>query len=134
MIQQKKWEQLRQKMKMLNIFEDDLTERFIIGSGRGGQKLQKTASCVYLRHHPTGIEVKCQQDRSREKNRYYARQRLCGKIEALLLREKSERQQAIEKIRQQKKRRSRRAKQKILDEKHHRADVKETRKKPDHDE
>lgn len=131
MVTSKKWQQLHHQMENLEIFEADLKEKFIIGSGRGGQKLQKTASCVYLQHLPSGIEIKCQDTRSRENNRYYARRRLCEKIEEAVLKEKSARQQAMEKIRRQKRRRSRRAKQKILDEKHHRTAIKQTRKKPD---
>lgn len=129
MITSKKQKQLYEKMRLLGIREEDFIEKYIIGSGRGGQKLQKTASCVYLQHIPTGIEIKCQQTRSRESNRYYARQRLCEKIDELLNREKSEKQREIEKIRHQKRKRSRRAKQKILEDKHHRSALKETRKK-----
>lgn len=134
MIKPEKWEQLHQRMKSLDISETDFVEKFIVGSGRGGQKLHKTSSCVYLIHVPTGIATKCQQDRSRENNRYYARQRLCEKIEILKLQEKSKKQQDIEKIRRQKRRRSSRAKQKILQQKHHRSETKEIRKKPKPDE
>ena len=133
MIRLKKWEHLREQMAKLGIFEDDFEEKFIIGSGRGGQKLQKTASCVFLMHVPSGISVKCQQARSREVNRYYARLRICEKYQERVLQEKTARQKEIEKIRRQKKRRSRRTKEKILAEKHHRSDIKEQRKKPKHD-
>ena len=133
MIRLEKWEQLRKQMAKLGIFEDDFEEKFIIGSGRGGQKLQKTASCVFLMHVPSGISVKCQQTRSREVNRYYARLRICEKYQEMVLQEETKRQKEIEKIRRQKKRRSRRAKEKILVEKHHRAEIKEQRKKPEHD-
>ncbi|MFW3145132.1 peptide chain release factor-like protein, partial [Legionella pneumophila] len=57
-------------MSNLHIYETDLSEKFIIGSGKGGQKLHKTASTVYLKHLPTGMEIKCQESRSREDNRY----------------------------------------------------------------
>lgn len=130
MISSAKWQQLKQRMLELGIFEDDLQEKFILGSGRGGQKIQKTASCVYLMHEPTGMEIKCQESRSREENRYYARKRLCDKIDEQLHQEKSKRQQAMEKIRRQKRRRTRRSQQKILEDKAHRAEVKKTRKPP----
>lgn len=130
MIKQEKWDQLRQQMESLGIKEEDLIEKFIVGSGRGGQKLHKTASCVSLQHTPSGIDIKCQQDRSREANRFYARRRLCEKYEEILLKQKSKRQQAIEKIRRQKRRRSRRAKEKILKEKKQRSQLKQTRIKP----
>ena len=97
MITTLKQTQLKRKMRMLGIHEADLTEKFIIGSGRGGQNLHKTASCVYLKHEPTGFEVKCQKTRSREANRYFARRRLCEHVETHVLEEKSRQQQEIEK-------------------------------------
>jgi protein subunit release factor B len=130
MITREKWQQLHVHMFTLGIREEDLIEKFILGSGSGGQKINKTSSCVWIKHVPSGIIVKCQQGRSREMNRYYARQRLCEKLDFLQRKEKSEHQQAIEKIRRQKKRRSRRTKQKILDEKRHQSNLKQTRKKP----
>jgi len=130
MINPKKWQQLKSWMEQLGISEGDLTEKFIIGSGSGGQKLHKTASAVYLQHVPTGVEVKCQQDRSREANRYYARKRLCEKIEEIQLGEESKKQKESEKIRRQKRRRSRKAKEKILEQKRQRSQIKETRKTP----
>lgn len=131
MISPEKWKQLRTWMRKLQIQEDDLDEKFILGSGSGGQKINKTASCVALKHIPSNIIIKCQDTRSREFNRFYARRRLCEKIEEQILGEKSKKQQAIEKIRRQKRKRSKRAQQKILDDKAHRADVKQQRKKPD---
>src|SRR5690606_5916276 len=68
---------LEQRMKAAGIDEDDLDERFVLGSGSGGQKINKTASCVQLKHIPTGYEVSCQDSRSREKNREIARARMC---------------------------------------------------------
>lgn len=130
MITTKRWQQLRLWMAQLDILEDDFLEKFILGSGKGGQKLHKTASTVYIQHRSSGIEIKCQQDRSRDANRYYARKRLCEKIEVIQLGEKSKQQQAIEKKRRQKRRRSRKAQQKMLEQKHQRASLKETRKKP----
>lgn len=122
-------DQLAARMERLGIRESDLVEKFILGSGSGGQKINKTSSCVYLKHLPTGIEIKCQRERSRELNRLYARRELCEKIEERLFREKSERQKAIEKIRRQKRKRSRRAQEKMLANKKHRSDIKDLRKK-----
>jgi len=102
-VKKEKIQVLKQRMAKLNIKEDDLIEKFILGSGRGGQKIQKTHSCVYLKHKPTGIEIKCQKERSRELNRYLARRQLCNKIEEKVFKEKSEKQKKIYKIRKQKK-------------------------------
>lgn len=73
---------LEERMEKLGVREDDLREQFVLGSGPGGQKINKTASCVRLLHQPSGVEVKCQEGRSREANRELARQRLCEIIEA----------------------------------------------------
>lgn len=128
MITLKKWDELRARMQQLGLYETDILERFILGSGSGGQNLHKTASTVYLKHFPSGIEIKCQQSRSRDNNRLYARRLLCEKFVELVLREKSERQQAMEKIRRQKRRRSRKAKEKMLKDKKQRSQLKALRK------
>ncbi len=133
MINKEKWDKLTALMAKLHINEADLIEKFILGSGKGGQKLQKTASTVYLKHTSTGLEIKCQESRSREDNRYFARVRLCEKIHSLVSDEKTKEQQRIEKIKRQKKRRSRRTKQKILDQKSRQSELKALRKKPGHD-
>jgi len=134
MIGKDKHEALKKRMEKLGIEDQDLTEKFIIGSGSGGQKLHKTSSCVYLKHIPTGIEVKYQKDRSRENNRFFARRLLCEKIEEKVLQEKSEKQKMVEKIRRQKRKRSKRAQEKMLDTKKHRGEIKEKRQKPKTDE
>ncbi|CAM2903434.1 peptide chain release factor [Legionella steigerwaltii] len=131
MITKEKWDKLAELMAKLQINETDLIEKFIVGSGKGGQKLHKTASTVYLKHIPSGLEIKCQESRSREDNRYFARIRLCEKLHSIVSDEKTKEQQKIEKLKRQKKRRSRRAKQKILDEKSRQGELKMLRKKPD---
>lgn len=130
MIRKEKWDELLKKMEQLGIREEELVEKFILGSGRGGQNLQKTSSCVYLKHLPTGIEVKCQHDRSREINRYLARRELCEKIETQILKVKTEKQQLIEKKRRQKRRRSRRSQQKVVKAKKQRGHLKQMRSTP----
>ncbi|AHE68143.1 protein chain release factor B [Legionella oakridgensis ATCC 33761 = DSM 21215] len=130
MIRKDKWEKLTDWMSKLHINEADLIEKFILGRGKGGQKLHKTAATVYLKHWPSGVEIKCQESRSREDNRYFARMRLCEKLHSILRDEKTKEQQRIEKIKRQKKRRSRRAQQKMLDEKSKQGQTKELRKKP----
>jgi len=130
MISTEKWGKLAEWMETLHIHETDLVEKFILGSGKGGQKLHKTASTVYLKHLPSGLEIKCQDSRRRDDNRYFARERLCKKLNAILSDEKTKEQQRIEKVKRQKKRRSRRSKQKMLDEKSKQGQLKELRKKP----
>lgn len=125
-----KWRQLKMRMQALGIDEQDIEENFIIGSGQGGQKLHKTASCVQLRHKPSGIILKCQATRSRSDNRFYARRILCEKIDERTNADKSKRQQAIEKIRRQKRKRSKRAKEKVLADKSKRSQTKQLRKPP----
>ncbi|GGI82347.1 peptide chain release factor family protein [Legionella impletisoli] len=134
MISKEKWEKLAEWMDNLHLNEADLIEKFILGSGKGGQKLHKTASTVYLKHIPSSMEVKCQESRSREENRYFARLRLCEKLHSILKEEKTKAQQRIEKLKRQKKRRSRRTKQKMLDEKSRQSQIKELRKKLQPDE
>jgi protein subunit release factor B len=119
---------LLERMEKLEIREEDLIEKFVKGSGPGGQKINKTASCVYLQHPPSEIEVKCQRGRSLAMNRYYARMELCDRLEERILGEASRRRQKIEKIRRQKRRRSRRAKEKMLAAKHKQSEKKQQRK------
>jgi len=129
-VSKEKKEELKKRMERLGIREDDLVEKFILGRGSGGQKVNKTSSCVYLRHEPTGIEVKCHRERSRELNRFLARRELCERLEEAIYQEKSEKQKLAEKIRRQKRRRSRRAKEKMLQEKHHQSEKKALRQPP----
>jgi len=112
-----KEDQLREKMESLKIREEDIEESFIRSSGKGGQHVNKTSTCVYLKHIPTGIEVKCQEERSQAMNRYRARVILANKIEQLIKGKESKEVQRIEKIRRQKRKRSKRAKEKMLAEK-----------------
>ena len=129
-LSKEKWDSLQKRLNKCAIQEEELIEKFILGSGKGGQKINKTSSCVYIKHLPTGIEVKCQKGRSRELNRYYARQELCKKIEETLFQQKSEKQQESEKIRRQKKRRTRKQKEKMLEQKKLRGGLKRNRKPP----
>jgi protein subunit release factor B len=125
-----KEDELFLRMERLGIKEEDLIEKFILGSGSGGQKINKTSSCVYLKHVPTGIEIKCQRDRSRTMNRFLARRELCEKLESQFSEEKSKKQMAIEKIRRQKRRRSRKSKEKMLANKQKQSEKKTLRRPP----
>lgn len=120
---------LMEEMSCLGIRQEDIAENFIRSKGPGGQNVNKTSTCVYLKHLPTGIEVKCQKERSQSLNRYIARKLLLKKIEALILGKLSRERQRIEKIRRQKRRRSKRARLKMLEAKHKNAEKKQLRAK-----
>ncbi|HEX2966320.1 MAG TPA: peptide chain release factor-like protein [Syntrophorhabdaceae bacterium] len=127
-----KQKRLDDKMEALGIREADITERFVRSQGHGGQKVNKTSTCVYLKHLPTGIEVKCQQERSQSLNRFLARRILADKVEKMIAGRESDEQKKIEKLRRQKRRRSRKAKEKVLKLKHLQAEKKKARsEKPD---
>jgi peptide chain release factor len=100
---------LEERLSSLGIRETDLEERFVRGQGRGGQKVNKTSSCVHLKHLPTGIEVKCQETRSREANRFFARRILADKVEESTGGRGSTLARKAARIRKQKDRRARRA-------------------------
>ena len=127
-ISPEKESQLMRRMERLQILESDLVEKFITGAGKGGQKQNKTASCVYLLHLPSRTEVKCQRERSQLRNRFFARRELCDRIEEQRNETKSRKRQAMEKIRRQKRRRSRRSKQRMLDEKNVQGQKRQLRK------
>lgn len=131
MIRDDKMKAIEEKMKLLGIKEDDLIEKFISGSGPGGQKINKTQNCVYLKHIPSGLEVKCARDRSREANRFFARRLLVEKLKKQLYQIKTKKEAEEAKIRRQKKRRSRRAKEKCLEEKKRHSEVKQARRPPE---
>lgn len=118
---------LQQKMEALHIREEDIRESFVRSGGKGGQKVNKTSTCVHLRHIPTGIEVKCQKERSQALNRYHGRVILVRKIEQLMKGKESEEEQRIEKLRRQKRKRSARARLKVREEKERLSEKKASR-------
>lgn len=129
-VSESKKNDLEARMLKLGVQESDLIESFIRGGGAGGQKINKTSCVVWLKHVPSGVEVRCQESRSQALNRFFARRLLVEKLEEKIQGAASVKQQAIEKIRRQKRKRSKRAKEKILKEKKHRSDQKKQRAKP----
>lgn len=121
---------LLERMARFGIREADLDERFVKGGGAGGQKINKTSSCVWLRHRPSGIEIKCQWERSQALNRFLARRELCDQLEAKQRGALSAKQQAMEKIRRQKRRRSRRQRAHMLADKRMQSEKKAARRAP----
>ena len=120
---------LEKRMKRWQVREEDLQERFVLGSGSGGQKINKTSSRVYLKHLPSGIEVTCQESRSREKNRETARHRLCEVFErrSVEAQQESRRQRALH--RYQKRRPSKASKAETRRKKQQRSDKKSLRRR-----
>lgn len=112
-VRPEKEEALRRKMAALGIREKDIVEKFIRSGGRGGQRANKSSTCVYLRHVPTQVEVKCSLSRSQALNRFLARRILTEKIEKRVRGGKSAEEQRMARIRRQKKRSSRRARLKM---------------------
>lgn len=117
MVNPAKEKALLDKFVSLGVRQTDIIESFIRSSGPGGQNVNKTSTCVYLRHLPTGIEVKCQTERSQVMNRYKARVILLEKIGSRMLRDRAERKAAAEKARRQKRRPSKGAKLRNLEAK-----------------
>ena len=112
----------------IGIKPEDIDENFIRGGGHGGQKINKTASCVQLFHRPTHTEIRCQEAREQHLNRIKAYTHLILRIEEMVKGMESKLAQEKFKIRKQKQRRSRRAKEKMLEGKRQRGEIKGMRK------
>lgn len=125
-----KQQALLDRMARLGVRGEDLEETFVRSGGKGGQNVNKVSTCVVLRHRPTGVVVKCQAERSQALNRFLARRLLLDKLEARERGRAEEATKAAARIRRQKRRRSRRAKEKMLAGKRARAEVKAQRRAP----
>jgi peptide chain release factor len=123
-----KEDQLALRMASLGVREADLEETFVRSGGHGGQNVNKTSTCVMLIHRPSGLQVKCQSTRQQGLNRFLARRLLLDKIERAKTGHVDSERAKIEKIRRQKRKRSRRAKARMLADKAHNSDKKAARR------
>jgi len=117
-------------MAELGIREEDLQEQFLRGTGKGGQKRNKTSACVRLIHRPSGVEVKCERERSQWRNRQVAREMLCDQIEEQRLSRKQSARSQAEKLRRQRRRRPAGVKRKMISDRYHNSRKKKLRRKP----
>jgi len=115
-------------MAKLGVSEGDIEETFVRSGGHGGQNVNKTATCVMLLHRPTRLQVKCQATRQQGLNRFIARRMLLDKIESAQSGYVAAKRAVAEKLRRQKRRRSRRAKDRMLADKSRQAAKKESRR------
>lgn len=125
--------QIYRRLAALGVRPGEVDERFILGSGHGGQKLQKTSSCVWLRHRPTGVETRCQRERSQSANRELAWAELCAKLEARQRAERAAQTDEREQSRRRNRQKSRGQKVRMIQSKKHRAGIKAQRGRPDRD-
>jgi len=113
----------------MRIKSEDIEEKFIRSRGKGGQNVNKVATCVQLKHIPTGLRVRCDVYRTQKKNRELALQLLNEKIEKKEQEKINKEKSAFEKVRRQNRKKPKALKEKILKDKKIVSDKKSLRKK-----
>ena len=125
--------QIQERLDALGVLPSDVEERFVRGSGPGGQKINKTSSTVCVKHRPTGVEVRCQRERSQAANREMAWAELCAKLAERLRAERAAQTDEREQCRRRNRQKSRGQKLRMIQSKKHRAGIKAQRGRPDSD-
>lgn len=118
-----------QRMKAVNVFEKDIKEDFVTSPGPGGQNVNKVATCVVLKHMPSGLVIKCHECRTQLANRILARELLVKRFEFQIRKKKQEVLQQKSKERARKRKRSARSKERMLENKRQRSQKKQSRHK-----
>ena len=122
------WQSLEERLRGLGVRPQDLNEQFVRSGGHGGQNVNKVSSCVLLTHRPSGITIRCEEERSQAQNRFLARQRLANRLEALEQLRAREKRHKVERARRQKGLRSKTSKLRTLEFKRRRSEVKKSRR------
>jgi protein subunit release factor B len=130
-VSERKVAELYADFARLGLKEEDLDEQFIRSGGHGGQNVNKVSTCVVLTHKPSGLIVRCQQERTQGLNRFFARRLMADKIADKILGLQTKKKDEAEKLRRQKRKRSKRAKRKMLENKRFHGQKKAGRKAVD---
>ena len=121
---------LSDRLKRLNIREQDLREQFVRSGGKGGQNVNKVSTCVILTHVPTGLSVRCEEERSQSRNRFLARERLADRWEEKIRLDRQAERMAFEKKRRTNRKRSKKSKERMREQKARRSKLKKSRHRP----
>jgi protein subunit release factor B len=119
---------LDERLRRLHIREEDLSEQFVRSGGHGGQNVNKVSTCVILTHHPSGVTIRCDEERTQAQNRLLARRRLADRLEARAREKAAAARDAAERARRRARRPSRAARARNVENKRHRSEIKRNRR------